>query len=487
MARQQVLFYLNGQRVEVGADHAGTMLADFLRDVRRLTGTKIVCAEGDCGACTVLRFFPGVGPRKRGRTNGYVSVNSCITPLLQLDGSSLVTVDALASDKLHPVQEAMKSCHGSQCGFCTPGFVMALSGLVEKKLARGDAKINEREARNALTGNLCRCTGYQQILDAACAVPVAQCESVSERFLSAAQEKELRRALGASLFLEGDGFAAFAPTTLKAAAAWLAKRKSARVLASSTDLGVVHNKGKIRLDELLSLHLVPELYQLKAPAKGPVVVGARVSIAELRRALKTRAPEVARFLDLFASPQIKNVATLVGNVANASPIADTPPFLLACDAVVHLVGPKGKRSVPLADFYLGYRKTALRAGELVRALEFTPPAVGERFGLYKASERRDLDISSVNAGLRLRQGRDGRIDLARIAFGGVAATPVRLRRTERALEGEAPSAALLRKARALLQEEISPISDVRGSGAFRRVLAGNLLQRFFREQLEVTE
>jgi xanthine dehydrogenase small subunit len=484
--RDKILFFLNGVRTEIGADLAGTMLADYLRDVRRLTGTKIVCAEGDCGACTVLRFFPGAGPRKLGRSEAFTPVNSCITPLFQLDGSSLVTVDALADgEKLHPAQEAMKACHGSQCGFCTPGFVMALAGLVEKKRARDDGEITERDARNSFTGNLCRCTGYQQILDAARSVKPASCTGVGERFYSEAQEMELRKALAAPLFLESASFEAFAPLNLRAGAAWLAKRKDARVLASATDLGVVHNKGKIHLARLLSLHLIPELYELKTPARGAVLVGARVTLSELRRALKERSPETARFLDLFASPQIKNIATLVGNVANASPIADTPPFLLACDAVVHVEGPRGKRKVPLAEFYLDYRKTALKKGELVRALEFTPPVAGERFAIYKVSERKDLDISCVNAGLRLRQDAKGLITEARVAFGGVAATPVRLKRTEKTLVGEAPSAALLTRATSVLQEEIQPISDVRGSSAFRRVLAGNLLKRFFREHLEV--
>jgi xanthine dehydrogenase small subunit len=490
--RQNLLLYINGKRHEVGGERAGWMLADYLRYERQLTGTKIVCAEGDCGACTVLRYFPGLpaGTKTIGRSSGYMPVNSCITTMAQLDGSSLVTVDALATpEKLNPVQAAMKDCHGSQCGFCTPGFVMALAGLVEKKLEAGEGgKLDEKEARNALTGNLCRCTGYQPILDAAKAIDVKDCKSVKERFLDRAQEKELKLALSKSVHVIGEDFEFIAPRSLKEAARFLSGKKDFRLLGSATDLGVVHNKGKIRLARILSLHLVPELYELsqkKSAAKNQIQVrvGARVTLSQLRLALKDSAPEFARFLDLFASPQIKNIATLVGNVANASPIADTPPFLLICDAEVEIFGPKGKRSVPLKDFYLGYRKTALRKGELIASILFTIPDASESWALYKISERKDLDISCVNAGLRLRweKAKGDKILDARLAFGGVAATPMRLLRTEALLRGQVPSPELWAKALAMLQEEITPIQDVRGSSAFRRVLAGNLLKKFFRE------
>lgn len=480
--REKVLVYINGKRHELGAEHAGWMLADYLRYQKQLTGTKIVCAEGDCGACTVLRYFPLTG----GAKPEYLPVNSCITTMAQMDGSSLVTVDALAEGKLHPVQAAMKDCHGSQCGFCTPGFVMALAGLVEKKLERKDSrKIEEKEARNALTGNLCRCTGYQPILDAAQAIDLKACVPVKDRFLSKAQEKELKEALSESVQVANDSFELYAPKNLKDAAKYLSKNKNARLLAAATDLGVVHNKGKIHLDQIVSLHLVKELYALSFGKAGQVKVGARVTLHELRAALASKAPEFARFLDLFASPQIKNIATLVGNVANASPIADTPPFLLVCDAVVEVFGAKGKREVPLVDFYLSYRKTALRAGELITAISFTLPPAADTWALYKISERKDLDISCVNAGIRLRW--DGKkIAEARVAFGGVAATPVRLLRTEKLMVGREFNEELLAQASAMLQEEIEPLSDVRGSSAFRRVLAGNLLGKFFRERVGVS-
>ncbi len=496
--RNHILIYLNGERLELGAEYAGWMLADYLRYRRQLTGTKIVCAEGDCGACSVLRYFPGIGKKNAGRSEGFVPFNSCITTCAQLDGSSLVTVEGLGTPQaLHPVQAAMKDCHGSQCGFCTPGFVVALAGLVEKKIENGEnepgTKLSEREAKNATTGNLCRCTGYQPILDAAKAIQPSSCVSVRKAHWNPAQNKELKAALSRPVKLEGENsgggnrFEFFAPTSLKEASAFLAKNKDARLLAAATDLGVVHNKGKIRLDRIVSLHLVEELYELKQ-AKGAVRVGARVTLSELRDALAESVPEFSRFLDIFASPQIKNIATLIGNVANASPIADTPPFLLVCEAVVEIFGLKGKRKVALKDFYLGYRKTALRRGELITGISFTIPPEKDTWALYKVSERKDLDISSVNLGIRLEweKSKGGAIRSAFLAAGGVAATPLRLKKTEALLKGKVPGAELFSQAATMFQSEISPIGDVRGSAAFRRILAENLLKRFFREHLGVS-
>lgn len=467
MSRNRVQFYLNGERVEVGPEAAGLMLADLLRYRRGLTGTKIVCAEGDCGACTVLRYFPFVD-------DGFHPVNSCIATVAQMDGSSLVSVEALARESLTPVQESMMKCHGSQCGFCTPGFVMALTGLVEKKLGRSEKSIEEKEAKNYLTGNLCRCTGYKPILEAACSIELDACEPLKKRFLTPDILRDLKRITREPLVLENGSFAMYAPKTLSELKKALGK-KGAKIVGAGTDLGVQANKGKIRLDRLVSLHLIEELYECKKKG-GSVFVGARVTLASLRRLLE--GTEVARFLDLFASPQIKNVATLVGNVGNASPIADTPPFLLALDATVHALGPKGKREIPVSEFFLDYRKTALRAGECITAIEFELPRKGETLALFKSSQRKDLDISCVNAAFRLNVDRGKKVRSARIALGGVAPVPLRLRKTEQLLEASGWSDPDMLCAS--LQKEIRPIDDLRGSASFRRVLAEN----FFRVFLE---
>lgn len=492
-SRSAVIFYLNGERVEVPAGDvatAGETLAEFLRKRHGLTGTKIVCAEGDCGACTVLKGGPHLKkPTKsviRGGDHLLKPINSCIALVAQMDGSSLVTVDAVAQEgRLTPVQEAMVAANGSQCGFCTPGFVMALTGLVEKKLcAKSLSAITRKQAQNATTGNLCRCTGYQDIFNAACAIDLSQCESVGDRYVDAQQLSALRRILHQPIAARGEGFEYYAPTSIAQAHALMKTHKGIRLVAGGTDLGVMHNKRKARLTRVMSLHLIPELYRIEK-RKSRIRVGARVTLSELRTFMEPHVPEFARFLDLFASPQIKNIATLVGNVANASPIGDTPPFLLVAAAVMYVVGPRGVRKVPLEKFYFGYRLTALRSDEFVSAVEFDVPDAAEKLGLYKVSQRKDLDISAVNAAFRF-EWKGGYVARARIALGGVAATPLRLPRTESALEG-LTRAQVLAAAPALLQGEISPLSDLRGTSAFRRVIAENLLLKFLRERAPDTE
>jgi len=478
--RTSVLFYLNGTRCEVTADHAHMMLADYLRYQRGLTGTKIVCAEGDCGACSVLIL------KRRGKATRlvYEAINSCITTVAQLDGSNLVTVDALAKEELTPTQAAMVNCHGSQCGFCTPGFVVALSALIDKKLLNPQSHgVEAKEAKNALTGNLCRCTGYQPIIDAASGIDLKKCEPLKNRFYDPKQEKDLRGVCKQPVLLETAGSSFYAPITLKDAVKYLARNSDARIVAGGTDLGVLHNKRKIRFQKLLSLHLVPELYEINKSGSARVSVGARVTLSELRRYLEPKIPEFARFLDLFASPQIKNVATLVGNVANASPIAEAPPFLLVANAEVEIVGPRGKRKLPLHEYFVSYRKTALKTGELISAISFDVPAKTESLSLYKTSQRKDLDISAVNAAFRVswKDTKKSKIGKVQIAMGGVAAIPLRLTKTEKSLNGKQLSKETLAQALLTLHEEMNPISDLRGSSSFRRVMVENLFNKFFRE------
>ncbi len=477
--RKNAVIYLNGKRLEIGATHAKMMLADFLRYSKGLSGTKIVCAEGDCGACTVLRSFAG--------SVDFQPINACIVTVAQMDGSSLVTIDAMADgDKLTPVQSSMMTCHGSQCGFCTPGFVMALQGLVEKKLcskSQRAAVISERDAKNALTGNLCRCTGYQPILDAATSFKVSDCESVAKRFSSKAQQSDLRKVVSEALVIEDDTYSFIAPNTLSKAAKALAGATRAKVVGAATDLGVSHNKWRERMNSVVSLHLIPELYEVKRVKGNRLSVGARVTLSELRRATENLIPELATFLDLFASPQIKNFATLIGNVANASPIADTPPFLLVSDAVVEVVGPAGARSIQIEKFFLGYRKTALKKGEVISSINFAIPSAIESLELRKISERKDLDISAVNTAIRVEwtDASKKKIKRARVAVGGVAATTLRLKKTEASLAGQDANEETIERALSILHIEITPIGDARGSAAFRHVLVENIFRRFFTE------
>lgn len=485
--RNQITFFLNGTKQVLGPEQAAQaqlMLADYLRQERRLTGTKIVCAEGDCGACTVLR---GV-VRPDTQSLEYLPINSCITRVAQMDGSSLITVEGVTpTEGLSPVQKMMVECHGSQCGFCTPGFVMALSGLVEKKLRAGalakGQKLDQQEVKNSLTGNLCRCTGYQPIIDAALAIPLGQCQPLTKKQGSSEQLKDLKAVIRTPLELRSEYFSYFSPTTVSAAVSVLKRHVGVRLVSGGTDLGVLQNKRKLMLSQLMSLQHIEELYALKQMAGSRVLVGANITLSDLREFLKKRVPEFARFLDLFASPQIKNVATLAGNVGNASPIAETPPFLLVSNTVVQVAGAKGRRKIPLERFFLGYRKTALKKGEFIVSFEFDLPGVAEVLSLKKVSQRKDLDISALNAAFRAEFAGQ-KIKMLRIALGGVAAIPLRLKKTEKLLLGKSLSKELLDQAIDCLQAEINPLNDLRGSSAFRRILAENLLRGFLLPHLK---
>lgn len=475
--RNSVIFYLNGKRHSVSDDKAGFMLADYLRYDQALTGTKVVCAEGDCGACSVLRYFPHTSGVDR---DHFIPINSCITPVATLDGASLLTVEALKEDeRLHEAQRAMVDCHGSQCGFCTPGFVMALTGLVEEKIDKKEKTIDEQEAKNCLTGNLCRCTGYKGIIDAATNVDIAKEKSLKERYVSNEQIKDLKDAFNSGVKIETANFHFFAPKTIEEAAAYLAANPDTRIIASSTDLGVVHNKRKLHLSKLLSLHLIQDLYDISG--EETIRLGARVTMTEFRHYLKDRIPEVANYLDIFASPQIKNIATVVGNVANASPIGDTPPVLLALDAKVILHGTSGERVVELSDFFLDYRKTDRKSDEIIKAIEFKKPSKTSSFKAFKNSNRKDLDISAVNMVMRIDWD-DKKVSDIRIAAGGIAATPLRLKKTESALRGQTLSKQLAEKVCNDIHSEFNPLSDLRASSAYRRVLVENYLMRFLNQE-----
>ena len=550
--RDFALIYLNGVRREIRGREALMMLADWLRKEAGLTGTKIVCAEGDCGSCTVLRAFPDIGKQISAKIGATVSanaihsvgatpvtplqfeaMNSCIVTVAQMDGSHIVTVEGMqCGDELSPAQVAMKQCHASQCGYCTPGFVMAISAMLEK---HGDANgarvdvasdsgvraniashdgavavqhIDAKMAANYLTGNLCRCTGYAPIVEAALTVRATEKHSVAGRYSNSAAIADALNTATKSVLIEHDGVKLFAPVSLREAVTFAAENPSFKVVGAATDMGVQTNKGKPLPRALLSLHLIRDLYQAKQSRSG-IVVGARVTLAQLRRLCETSAPELARFLNLFGSPQIKNVATLVGNIANASPIGDTLPFLLIADAVVHVAsrpggkGPIHKRNIEFTDLYVGYKKLALTPGEIITHVSFNATNSNELLRLYKVSQRKDMDISAISGAFSLTlAGRakhsnssndlqslaarktksPPRVVSARIAFGGVAATPIRMLEIEAALVGEFT----MEKAQVvahMIASAITPLSDVRGSAAYRRVTAAKLFMRYASEVL----
>jgi xanthine dehydrogenase small subunit len=473
--RDYVLLHVNGRRFEVRGENVFSSLTDFLRDELHLTGTKVVCAEGDCGACTVL-----VG-RLTDTGLRYETVDACIQFLYQLDCKHVVTVEGLptAANPLHPVQEAMIRCHGSQCGFCTPGMVMALVGLCEAQ-----EQLDEGSLRRGLTGNLCRCTGYVPILDAA--------RQLDPRTLSAPAVHqdhetvaELRRTATLSVLIrtpQTPKLTFFAPRRLDEALDFKARNPSAVIVSGATELGVLRNKKGLEPPTLLSLAHVPGLSEITPLGEG-VAIGANVTWTQMEAFAKKALPEFHKIIVRFGSPQIRNVATLVGNVAHGSPIADALPFLCALEAELELLGRAGIRRVKINAFYKNYKVKDLAPDEIITRVFVPLPAADELLRLYKVSRRQDLDIATFGAAIRLRHA-GTLITRAYVAYSGVAPTVVRLAATETFLQGKQLVESTFREAGRVARGEIQPISDVRGSRDFRLLLAENIMLRFYSDCME---
>lgn len=495
--RSEITFFLNGQRLDLRGPDILMPVADFLRTRRLLTGTKIVCAEGDCGACTALIAYPEKSSSKSTRDSRYFqSLNTCIFPVLALDGCHLVTVEGLAEpgpdETLHPVQEAMAKCHGSQCGFCTPGFVCAMTAMVEDAQRKGNTgPLSEKKIKNSLTGNLCRCTGYLPILDAAKTLDPKNITSLRRRYFSKAERETLQKITKRTAHIETENFLGekllvLLPTSLDEAVKLKARHKNIKIIAGATDLGVQVNKGRTKLEAVMSLQNIAPLWQIKR-TKTATLVGARVSLTALQQDLENHDPELDRILNIFASPQIKNTGTLVGNVVNGSPIGDTIPYLMAMDAKVLVRSVRGKRAIPMAEFYLGYKQLALKPNELVEGIEIPNLAKTEKIRLYKVSLRKDLDISAVTLAVRI--GGRKQIETARIVFGGVGPTVIRLKEVEKSWIGQSLSQehieTLFQSLSRKIETLVSPISDVRGSREYRLRLCRSLLAKAGRELFEV--
>lgn len=458
-------FVLNRDLIEETAAAADTTLLRYLRETRRLCGTKEGCASGDCGACTVL-----LGEFADGRID-YRPVNACITPLAAANRRHLVTVEHLAAGgELHPAQRELVSCHGAQCGFCTPGFAMSLAGLYQQKLARGETGAERDEVCEAISGNLCRCTGYRPIVDAG--VKMVQQLEPGHHF----DTEEIRAAL-ASIADAPPPPGYFQPGNLEELEQLLAEHPRARPIAGGTDLMLEVTQHYRRIEQMIDLSGVEELHRIGEEG-GRIRLGAALSYRELEDFFATRSAEVSGLLVRIGSRQIRNRGTLGGNIANASPVADLPPLLLSLDAEVHLRDAGGnERSLPLEHFYRGYKNTALAAGEYLAGVSFASSCLEDFHHCSKVSKRREDDISSVMAAIRFRRrGQD--FAEVRIAFGGMAATPVRARAAEEILCGrDTGDEAALRAAMAAIGDSLAPISDVRASADYRRQVAQGLLQR----------
>ena len=479
--RDYILIYLNGERREIRGEQAFVTLSDYLRYEQQLTGTKVVCAEGDCGACSVV--VGAVKPQANHETVQYKVINACIQFMHGLDCSQIITIEGLPenSASLHPIQTAMVKAQATQCGFCTPGFVMAAAGMMENH--ETDEPINPQQAKNHLTGNLCRCTGYQSIIHAMTGIDARNHISLKERYHSQSTHNDLLNHTQIAVKIDHTNNHLECPTSATDAVNLL-KNQKISIFAAATDLGVQYNKGHWQHQQVLNLNLIADLHAIKIESDH-VSVGARVTLSELEQAIKEIQPEWADFMHVFASPQIKNNGTLIGNIANGSPIGDNLPFLLALDAVLVIKGPGGNRSVNINDFYLSYKNMDLAANELITHVHIPNPYKGSLLKLYKVSQRRDLDISCVSAAIMMNFDDAQTLQQVAIAYGGVAATPIRLRDAEHKLQGQSFSTITDSTASHStandLANGLTPMSDVRGSEAYRKLLISNLYLKFIDE------
>jgi xanthine dehydrogenase small subunit len=492
---QAIRFYHRGEVVQVEGAHPTRSVLEWLREDAQCTGTKEGCNEGDCGACTVV-----LGALDDQGTLQLSSVNACIQFLPTLDGKALFTVQDLqaqcqtgagcqgqahgaAATPLHPVQQAMVECHGSQCGFCTPGFVMSLWSTYEAHQKAGSRPTRQQLADD-LSGNLCRCTGYRPILDAGQRMFDLPDVRLDRAAVTQALQA-LRRPAGfdyaaPQALREGTRLDHFhAPRTLDALAALVEAKPQARLLAGSTDIGLWVNKQFRDVGDLVYVGAVPQLQRIAVEGDA-LVIGAAASLEEAWRAIVQRAPSLAEVWLRFASPPIRHAGTMGGNVANGSPIGDAPPILMALDADIVLRRGAQERRMPLTAFYLDYMKNALQPGEFVQALSVPLAAFDRQLRGYKISKRFDCDISALCAGFALDLDGDT-VRSVRLAYGGMAATVRRAAQAEAALVGQPWNQASVRRAQQALAQDFQPLSDMRASAGYRLQVAQNLLQRLWLE------
>jgi len=458
-----IQFLLNGQPASIENAGTQTTLLDVLRDYG-LTGAKEGCAEGECGACMVL----DVAAREGGCR--YQAINSCLMLAPMAGGREIYTVEALAENgELAEAQRAMAAAGGSQCGYCTPGFVVSLFAEQYRPERTGSCD------PHALAGNLCRCTGYRPIGDAARSLGAPPPGYFRDR-LSQPPQPLL------NFNYQSDGQQFERPTTLARCLSIAAEDPQVRWIAGATDLGVESNLRFRRWPHLVSLEAVPDLREFSDTAEY-VGIGGALPLTDIALQWQNAPGIFGQWLPLFASPPLRNSATLGGNLATASPIGDGAPMLLALDASVRLTSARAARTIPLTSFFTGYRHSVLEPGELIVAIEIPKPLPAySRF--YKVAKRRMDDISTVAAGFAADLDLNGRVTRARFAFGGVAATPLRIYAAEEAILGERWNKATIKRVQSALENALNPIGDHRGSAEYRREIANSLIEKFCWEYQE---
>jgi len=470
--RESVRFLLGDELVEIASCDPTRTVLDWLRLDRRRTGTKEGCAEGDCGACTIV-----VG-RLDGERLRYEAINACIRFLPTLDGCHVLTVEHLKGpdSALHPVQQAMVDCHGSQCGFCTPGFVMSLLALWLNERAPSVQRIED-----ALAGNLCRCTGYEPIIAAAQRMDAAEREQ--DHFLAATPSiiARLKALADGETISIGDGQRHFyAPATIAALAELVSAHPQATLVAGATDVGLWVTKGMRRLDPVIFLGRIDELRAI-SDTGDHLRFGAMANQIAVREALAGISPQLDEMMRRFGGEQVRNAGTIGGNIANGSPIGDLPPALIALGATLVLRNGSEHRKLPLEAFFLDYRKQDRQPGEFVEAVLVPRLPAGAFFHISKISKRFDEDISAVCGAFYVRLDEAGRISEARLAYGGMAGIPKRAEAAEAALLGRSWNEAAVAASIAALAQDFTPLTDMRASASYRLKVAGNLLRRFLIE------
>ena len=460
----QVEFLVNAERVQADLCLHTTLL-DFLR-ARGLTGAKEGCAEGECGACAVVM----VKANGNGSQSTYCPLNSCLMLLPMAAGQEIYTVEALTkNNELATVQQAMVEHGGSQCGYCTPGFVMSMFAEYYRPGRTGPCD------PHVTAGNLCRCTGYRPIRDATLSLGPAPKDSFCQRLSKPAPAMQ-------SVELGAQGVIFHRPGTLDECLALLAAHPEARLVAGATDLAVESNLRGRRFSHLISVEGLPELRSFHETEQ-EVELGAALTLSEIETHWQNAPSVLHDWMELFASPLIRNRATLGGNLATASPIGDSAPLLLALDAQLRIAGPNGRRTIALAQFFTAYRKTALAPGEVIVSI-LVPKPFPQHLRFFKVAKRRMDDISTVAAAFAIDVDAGERITRARLAYGGVAPVPLRALQAEETLVGRAWDETAIQRAQEILERTLKPISDHRGSAAYRLALAQSLLEKFWWEQHE---
>ena len=482
-----IRFIRRGEVVSLDNVPPTRTLLEVLREDMNCTGTKEGCGEGDCGACTVVLGEPDT--RQPGAVR-FKAINSCIRLAHSIDGMALWTVEDIAGlalaagpqsasaaerggQPLHPAQQAMLENHASQCGFCTPGFVMSLFGMYQNHVCKGKP-ITRALAQEELSGNLCRCTGYRPILDAAQQMGELPGIAVDESELL--QKMELLQHINTAPQPDSDYKK---PPNLHALLLERAAHPDAQLVAGCTDVGLWVTKLHMQFKKVIDITQVHELRRIESYPQH-MAIGAAVSLADAFAALVADRPQLHAFATRFAGLPVRNSGTLGGNVANGSPIGDSMPLLIALGAHVVLMSSRGHRDMPLEDLYTGYRKNVLAADEVLAWIKVPKAVSSDRAQVYKISKRYDDDISAVCLAINLRT-EAGIVTHASIGAGGVAATPVRAVKTQAALLGQPWTQATVQQAMATLRAEFSPISDMRASSAYRTEVLGNLLQRHWLE------